>query len=139
MKLKAIALSTLAALSMAAPASAGSLLTPAQRMLAGQKCADNIDMLFVNMKYVYENEDSLRYDQPLDQAPLKEASAPGIRATLGMKKECAPSLYDAFWKRFMNEAVADDNEWALQMAIWYQTQPMISTDLGEGEWWNEIR
>ena len=138
MKLKAIALSTLAALSMAAPASA-SLLSPEQRMLAGQKCADKIEMLFVNMRYVYQNEDSLRFNQPLDQAPPKKASAPGMRATVSMKKEWAPSLYEAFWRRIMNETVANDNEWMLQMAIWYQSQPEIVRQLGAVEWWTEIQ
>ena len=108
-------------------------------MLAGQKCADKIEMLFVNMRYVYQNEDSLRFNQPLDQAPLKKASAPGMRATVAMKKECAPSLYEAFWRRIMNESVANDNEWMLQMAIWYQSQPEIVRQLGEVEWWTEIQ
>ena len=137
MKLKAIALSTLAALSMAAPASAGSLLTPEQRMLAGQKCADEIDMLFVNMKYAYNNEDSLRFDQPLDQAPLKEATAPGVRATAAMKKECSPSLFKAFWQRIMTESVANDNQWLLQLAIWYQSQPAIVEMQGGPKWWEQ--
>ena len=126
-------LTTLAAISVAAPAQAFQI-NAWERAMIGNKCADNVETLVNNMAEVYDREAELRPITP-GMYPLKEATKPGMRARVAMETNCAPEFNRRFWSKLGEKTRSD--EWAFQMIIWYQSQPQIQQLMGEqGDlWW----
>ena len=128
-------LTTLAAISLAAPAQAQGLQFNAwERAMIGTKCADNVETLVNNMDDAYEREAELRPITP-GMYPLKEATKPGMRARVAMDTNCAPEFNRRFWSK-LNQSTRSDS-WAFQLVIWYQRQPQIQELMEEhGDlWW----